>query len=55
MEATAGQDGCLKSMKPLKDDWRKIVANKLRKNSRHFVNNEIRSVPWQLDYVGAVG
>ena len=51
----AGQDGCLKLMKPPKGGWRKIVANELRENLKHFVNGEIGSVPWQLDYVKIVG
>ena len=41
----AGQDGCLKLMKPQKGGRRKIVTNKLREHSKHFVNNEIGSVP----------
>ena len=51
----AGQDVCLKLMKPPKGGWRKIVSNELRKNLKHFVNNEIGLVPWQLDYVRSVG
>ena len=39
-----GQDGCIKSMKPPKGARRKIVANELRENWKHFVNNETGSV-----------
>ena len=51
----AGQDGCLKLMKPLEGGRRKVVANELRENLKHFVNSEIGSVPWQVDYVKSVG
>ena len=34
---------------------RKIVANELRENQKHFVNSEIGPVPWQLDYVKSFG
>ena len=51
----AGQDGCLKLMKPPKGGRRKVVANKLRENLKHFVNSEIESVPWQVGYVKSVG
>ena len=42
-------------MKSPKDVRRKVVANKVRENLKHFVNSEIGSVPWQLDYVKGVG
>ena len=42
----ARQDGCLKLMKPPKGGWRKIVANELRENLKHFVNSEIGSILW---------
>ena len=45
-KSQAGQDGCLKLMKPPKDGWRKVVANERRENLKHFVNSEIGSVPW---------
>ena len=51
----AWQDGCLKLMKPPKGGRRKVVANELRENLKHFVNSEIGSVPWQVDYVKSVG
>ena len=51
----AGQDGYLNLIKPAKGGWRKVVANELRENSKHFVNSEIGSVPWQVDYVKSVG
>ena len=51
----AGQDGYLKLMKPPKGGRRKVVANELRENLKHFVNSEIGSVPWQVDYVKSVG
>ena len=51
----AEQDGCLKLIKPPKGDRRKVVANELRENLKHFVNSEIGSVPWQVDYVKSVG
>ena len=51
----AGQDGCLKLMKPLKGSRKKIVANELRENLKHFVHSEIRPVPWQLHYIKSVG
>ena len=54
MVVTAGQDGCLKFMKPTKGGERKIVANELRENLRQFVNSEIGSEPWQLYYVRIV-
>ena len=50
----AGHDGCLKLMKPPKGGRRKIVANELRENLKHFANSEIGSVPGQLDYVKCV-
>ena len=49
----AGQDGSLKLMKP--HGRRKVVVNELRGNLKHFVNSEIGSVPWQVDYVKSVG
>ena len=49
------QDGCLKSRKPPNIGQRKIVANELWKNLKHFVNSKIGSVPWQLVYVRSVG
>ena len=51
----ARQDGCLKLMKPPKEGRRKVVANELRENLKHFVNSEIGSVLWQVDYVKYVG
>ena len=50
----AGQDGCLKLMKAPKGGRRKVVAKELRENLKHFVNSEIESVPWQVDYVKSV-
>ena len=41
--------------KPPKFGQRKIVPNELWKNLKHFVNSEIRSILWQLDYVRSVG
>ena len=56
MEATqAGKDGCLKMMKPPKSGRRKVVAKELRENLKHFVNSEIGSVSWQVDYEKNVG
>ena len=51
----AKQDSFLRLMKSSKDGRRKTVANKLRENLKHFVNSEIGSVPWQVDYVKSVG
>ena len=51
----AGQDGWLKLMKPPKGDRRKVVMNELPENLKHFVNSEIGSVLWQVDYVKSVG
>ena len=51
----AGQDDCSKLMKPPKSGWRKVVVNELRENLKHFVNGEIGSVPWQVDYAKSVG
>ena len=51
----AGQDGSLKLMKPQRGGRRKVVVNELRENLKHFVNSEIGSVPWQVDYVKSVG
>ena len=51
----AGKDGCLKLMKPPKGCRRTVVTNKLRGNLKYFVNSEIGSVPWQVDYVKSVG
>ena len=51
----AGQDGSLKLMTHPKVGRRKVVANELRENLKHFVNNEIGSVPWLVDYVKSVG
>ena len=45
----ARQDGCLKLMKPPKGGRRKVAANELRENLKHFVNSEIGSVPWQVN------
>ena len=45
----------LKLMKLPKGGRRKIVVNELRENLKNFVNSEIGSVPWQLDYVRSVG
>ena len=42
-------------MKTLKGGQRKTVANELGKNLKHFVNSEIGSVPWWLDYVKVLG
>ena len=50
----AGQDGCLKLTKPLKRRRRKVVANELRENLKRFVNSEIGSVLWQVDYVKSI-
>ena len=56
MEVTqAGQDGCLKLMKPPKSGRRKVVSNELRENLKHLVNSEIGSVSWQVDFVKSVG
>ena len=49
------QDGCLKLMKPPKGGRRKVVANELPENLKHFVNSKIGSVPWQVDYIKSVG
>ena len=51
----AGQDGSLKLIKPPKGSRRKVVANELRENLKHFVSCYIGSVPWQVDYVKGIG
>ena len=51
----ARQDDCLKLMQAPKGGRRKVAANELRENLKHFVNSEIGSVPWQVDYVKSVG
>ena len=51
MGVTGGQDGYLKLMKSPKGGRRKVEANELWENLKHFVNNEIGSVQWQVDYV----
>ena len=55
LKSQARQDGCLKLMEPLKSGRKKIVANKLQENLKHFLSSEIGSVPWHLDYVKSVG
>ena len=51
----AGQDGCLKSMKP-PNSKRWPEKNFSERNSRkYFMNSEIRSMRWQFDYVRSVG
>ena len=51
----AGQDGCLKSMKP-PNSKRWPEKNFSERNSRkYFMNSEIGSMRWQLDYVRSVG
>ena len=49
------KDCCLKLIKTPKGCHRKLVVNELWENLKHFVNIEIGSVPWLLDYVGNVG
>ena len=55
MEVTGRARWLLKVYETPKGGWRKIVANELRENLKHFVNSEIGSVPWQVDYVKSVG
>ena len=55
MEATSRARCFLEVDETPEGDRRKIVANKLRENLKHFVNSETRSAQWQLDYVKSVG
>ena len=41
-------------MKPPKDVGKKIIANKLRENLKHFVNSEIGLATSQLGYIRSV-
>ena len=50
-----GQDGCLKLMKLPKRWLEKIVVKDLQENLKHFLNSEIGSVLWQLNYLRSVG
>ena len=49
------EDGCLRSLNIRKDGRRKIVSNELCEDLKTFLNSELGSVPWQLDYVGYAG
>ena len=49
------ENGCFRPIKLPKGGRRKILANELRENLKHFVNSEIGSVPWQIEYVKSVG
>ena len=55
MASTRIQDGCLRSLSISKGGRRKIVANNLREDLKTFLNSELGSVPWQLDYVRYTG
>lgn len=47
--------GCLKNMNIAKGGRRKVVANEVRDALKTFLNSEVGSVSWQLEYVRIVG
>jgi hypothetical protein len=53
--ARVTSDGGLQSIKPMKGGRRKVEATDLRENLKEYVNSEIGSVSWQIEYVRSVG